>query len=136
MGLRRQARETALQVLYGLEFEHASPGEARERFWESQDTPEDVREFADLLVTGVLGNREDIDQVIESASTNWRISRMAIVDRNILRIATYEICYQEEIPEKVSLNEAIEVGKRYGAEDSGAFINGILDRIRLVVEAG
>ena len=135
MGLRRQARETALQVLYGLEFEHASPGEARERFWESQDTPEDVRAFADDLVTGVLGNRGDIDQVIEGASTNWRVSRMALVDRNVLRIATFELCYRDDIPERVSLNEAIEVGKRYGAEDSGAFINGILDRVRIMLES-
>lgn len=135
MGLRRQARETALQVLYGLEFEHAPPAEARERFWSSQDTPEDVRAFADSLVAGVLGHRDDIDQVIEGASTNWRIARMAIVDRNVLRIATYELCYREDIPERVSLNEAIEVGKRYGAEDSGAFINGILDRIRIMLES-
>jgi len=135
VGLRRQARETALQVLYGLEFEHASPGEARERFWESQDTPEDVRAFADDLVTGVLGNRGDIDQVIEGASTNWRVSRMALVDRNVLRIATFELCYRDDIPERVSLNEAIEVGKRYGAEDSGAFINGILDRVRIMLES-
>lgn len=134
MGFRRQAREIALQILYGLEFEHATPGETRARFWETQEIPEDVREFADSLVTGVLGHRADIDQVIEGASTNWRLGRMAIVDRNVLRIATYELYYRDDIPERVTLNEAIEVGKRFGAEDSGAFINGILDRIRLTLE--
>ena len=96
--------------------EHLSPEEGDE-------------EFADRLVRGVLEHGQEIDQVIEEHSENWRLERMPAVDRNILRIATFEFLHCEEIPPKVTLNEAIELGKRFGSEESGSFINGILDRI-------
>lgn len=90
--------------------------------------------FFEHLVTGVLKNREQIDQVIERYSSNWKIRRMACVDRNILRIAVFELLYCEDIPAKVTINEAIDIGKRFGSPESGSFINGILDSIRLAID--
>lgn len=87
------------------------------------------------LVRGVAGSREQIDQVIEKYSSNWKISRMSCVDRNVMRIAVYELFFRDDIPAKVTINEAIDIGKKYGTEESGAFINGILDSIRKAVEA-
>jgi N utilization substance protein B len=87
-------------------------------------------EFVERLVLGVRDHRQEIDRLIERYSKNWRLNRMTIVDRNILRMASYELLYCEEIPPKVTLNEAIDLGKRFGSEDSGSFINGILDRIQ------
>lgn len=132
MGNRRRAREAALQLLYGLEFEPSPIAGTQEDFWNEFFTPEelpDVRRFALRLVDGVAEKREQIDQRIREASTNWKLERMAIVDRNILRVAIYELLFMDEIPAKVTLNEAIEVAKKFGSEDSGSFINGILDRI-------
>lgn len=137
MGNRRKARECALQLLYDLEFNVVSDGaetaSAIATYWEcfpdkTQLSP-DVRSFAESLVLGVRKHDSEIDGYIQSASTNWKLERMALVDRNILRIATYELRHLPDIPPKVSLNEAIEIAKRYGSEDSGSFINGILDKI-------
>ena len=129
MGVRRKARESALQVLYGVDFDHAPSEAVVERYWLLFETPSDIRSFAEKLVEGVIEHKDDIDETIRHASKNWRLERMAVVDRNVLRIATYELVYMNDIPAKVSLNEAIEVGKRYGAEESASFINGILDHI-------
>jgi N utilization substance protein B len=129
MGVRRKAREIALQVLYGLEYEHASVSSVPEHYWTLSETATEVRVYAQKLVEGVLANGEKIDDTIREASLNWKLERMAVVDRNVLRIAVYELIFLEDVPERVSLNEAIEIVKRYGAEESGAFINGILDRI-------
>jgi N utilization substance protein B len=87
-------------------------------------------EFAEQIVLGVLEHGREIDRLIERYSENWRLHRMNIVDRNILRMATFELLYCNEIPPKVTINEAIDLGKRYGSEDSGSFINGILDRLQ------
>lgn len=137
MGNRRKARECALQLLYDLEFngmlEGADAERAIEDYWgafpDNGKINDDVRGFAEALVQGVRGHDQQIDGYIQKASTNWKIERMALVDRNILRIATYELKHMTDIPPKVSLNEAIEIAKRYGSQDSGSFINGILDRI-------
>ena len=137
MGNRRKARECALQILYDLEFNvvvDGAPTEAAMReYWaafpEETSQNAEVREFAEALVRGVRVHEDAIDALIQSASTNWKLERMALVDRNILRMATYELRHVTEIPRKVSLNEAIEIAKRYGTEDSGSFINGILDKI-------
>ena len=91
---------------------------------------EGTDEFAERIVLGVLEHGREIDQLIERFSENWRLDRMNLVDRNILRMAIFELIYCNEIPPKVTLNEAIDLGKRYGSEDSGSFINGILDRIQ------
>jgi transcription antitermination factor NusB len=96
---------------------------------EEPDEPE-VHAFAGKLVRGTIAHREEIDAIIIAAAQNWHLRRMAIVDRNILRMAVYEMLYADDIPAKVSINEAIEMGKRYSTQQSGSFINGILDRIR------
>jgi len=105
-------------------------------FWENFDTinedparAKEIRDFANILVRGVSEKRDDIDHEIEASSKNWRLSRMATVDRNILRVAVYELMYLSDVPKRVSINEAIELGKKYGSEDSGSFINGVLDKI-------
>ena len=130
MGSRRKAREAALQVLYGLEF--WKPEEADllvDLYWGCFANGDEGRDFTSTLVRGVVDQRARIDAIIQEASTNWKLERMALVDRNILRIATLELQFMTDIPKKVSLNEAIEIAKRYGSEDSSSFINGILDRI-------
>lgn len=93
------------------------------------DIDDGVKAFALQLVTDVAGYQDEIDKAIQSASTNWRLNRMAAVDRNILRLGVYELFYCEDIPKRVTLNEAIELGKTFGTEDSGSFINGVLDNI-------
>ena len=132
MGNRRKARENALQLLYELEFDGERPNGSQR--WDSFAEDDmvasgEIRLFAEELVKGVKANEEAIDECIRGASTNWKLERMALVDRNILRMATYELLYLSEIPRKVSMNEAIEIAKRFGTEDSSAFINGILDKI-------
>lgn len=130
MGSRRKAREAALQVLYGLEFSPLADAEILlELYWSCFATGDEGRDFAAELVRGVVRHKGDIDGIIQEASTNWKLERMALVDRNILRMATLELRFLEDIPKKVSLNEAIEIAKRFGSEDSSSFINGILDRI-------
>ncbi len=137
MGNRRKARECALQLLYDLEFNVVQVGDrstdAIPDYWESFPDGgainDEVKRFAELLVLGVRDHDEQIDEYIQRASTNWKLERMALVDRNILRIATYELKHLPDIPPKVSMNEAIEIAKRYGSQDSGSFINGILDKI-------
>ena len=137
MGNRRRARECALQLLYDLEFNVVQDGpelsETLRDYWasfpEGQQLNDEVREFAEVLVLGVRDHDEEIDAFIQTASTNWKLERMALVDRNILRMATCELRFMPDIPPKVSLNEAIEIAKRYGSTDSSSFINGILDKI-------
>ena len=137
MGNRRKARECALQLLYDLEFGgingDTDTSLAINDYWTAFPdlgaASDDIHEFAEMLVHGVRNQVAEIDQVIQAASTNWKLERMALVDRNILRLATFELKHLDDIPPKVSLNEAIEIAKRYGSEDSGSFINGILDKI-------
>ncbi len=105
-------------------------------FCRNRPIPEKIRPFFLTLVRGVLVNKPVLDMVIERFSSHWRISRMACVDRNVLRIAVYELLYLEDIPDKVAIDEAIEVGKKFGTEESGAFINGILDGILMALKAG
>ncbi|MFN0063342.1 MAG: transcription antitermination factor NusB [Myxococcaceae bacterium] len=131
MGARTLGRERALQALYQLE---VTPGEvpvAVDGAFSSEDerVDPDARRFALDLAEGVRQHLTDIDKLIEAHSTNWRLDRMARVDRSVLRLATYELMFRPDIPRKVTLNEAVELGKRFGAEDSSAFINGLLDKI-------
>jgi N utilization substance protein B len=129
MGTRRQAREHALSILYQVDISRTSPEEALGLFWKLEPADDDVMGFARTLVLGVATHRHRIDGLISDASTNWKLPRMSYVDRNILRLATFEIIGLDEVPPMVSVNEAIELGKRYGTTDSGSFINGILDRV-------
>jgi N utilization substance protein B len=131
MGNRRRARELAMQALFYMDTQHALTAEALDRFCQTFAPSEKALPFLTELVTGVIKERQRIDAVIERFSSNWKMSRMSCVDRNILRIAVFELLFCADIPAKVSINEAIDIGKRYGAEESGAFINGILDTIRL-----
>lgn len=128
MGYRRKAREFALQMLYQYDIRQDSEY-LIEGFWESRDVPDDIKEFANRIVEGVIKNLSLIDGKIDQSAKNWSIDRMAVVDRNILRMAAYELLFITDIPVKVTINEAIEIAKRYGEEDSRSFVNGILDRI-------
>lgn len=133
MGTRRRARECALQLLYMWEFQRTTDHEGVDVFWKDRKEDESTREFATMLVNGVLAHLDEVDELIKKASLNWRIDRMATVDRNILRLATYELMQVPETPLKVILNEAIELSKRYGSEESGAFVNGVLDKVGTLV---
>lgn len=154
---RRKAREIALQVLYKLDMDRTdipdavslfwthftAPEEVFEPFWEYFDDPEEARRqknrnftvsseaksFSIHLIEGAWHNRHEIDRIIGDCSEHWSISRMSKVDRSILRMAVYELLYCDDIPPKVTLNEAIDLGKTYGSENSGSFINGILDAL-------
>jgi N utilization substance protein B len=127
---RTKARERAVQALYQIDVAASDLDEALERFWRSFEPVErEVRELAEAYVRGVAERRRGVDEAIEAVSTHWRLDRMAKVDRNVLRLAVYELLDRPEVPVKVIINEAIELGKKYGSESSGAFINGLLDRI-------
>ena len=130
MGKRRKSRESALQVLYQLDITKENASQTFIQFQDYFSPKEKEDEFAEHLVLGVMEHFREIDRLIEQYSENWRLDRMDIIDRNLLRIAIFELLYCEEIPPKVTLNEAIDLGKRYGSEESGGFINGILDRIQ------
>jgi transcription antitermination factor NusB len=129
MGLRRRARELAIQVLFHMEFTSGDPQGAFELICENFPVREPLKEFALALILGVSEQKGVLDRVIREASKNWRVERMSKLDISILRIAAYEILFREEIPPKVSINEAVELAKRYGSEESGRFINGVLDHI-------
>lgn len=144
MGKRRRARELALQFLYQFDTltesstEDINIEETLRLFWATKETSleGDVREFSDRLITGACDNIEGIDEIIDRYSEHWRLSRMSRIDRNILRMAIYELVYLRDIPPPVTINEAVELAKKYGTEDSGAFVNGILDRIRMSLKKG
>ena len=118
-----------MQILFQLEFSGGKPNDIVEPFWKENGASEEVREFTEELVRGTIRNLVEIDASIESHSTNWKLSRMASVDRNLLRQAVFELSYCEAIPANVTINEAVEIAKKYGTEESSAFINGILDKI-------
>jgi N utilization substance protein B len=127
---RTKARERALQALYQIDVAAEGIDEALSRFWRSFEPVErEVMALAEALVRGVAAHRRAVDEAIEQVSINWRLDRMAKVDRNVLRLAVYELQHAGDVPVKVVINEAIELGKKFGSESSGAFINGLLDRI-------
>jgi N utilization substance protein B len=136
MSIRRRAREIALHVLYQLEMGQEDPREALALTFQHFRPQVKSQEFCARLVGGVWQHREQIDRLIEENSEHWKLARMASVDRNILRIATFELIACPDIPFKATLNEAIELAKKFGSEDSGAFINGILDKIHSLSQAG
>jgi len=128
MTLRRKAREYALQMLFQFDMTRKREG-LTGQFWAQREVISAVRVYADCLVEGVLNHLDEIDRLIQEYTQHWSLQRIAIVDRNVLRFAIYEILYMEEIPAKVTINEAIEITKKYGDQNSSAFVNGILDRI-------
>jgi N utilization substance protein B len=129
MTIRRRAREIALQVLYQLDIVRGDSKEALNLYFDNFRPSEKAREYCQRLVEGVCREQEKIDRLIEEKAENWTLKRMAVVDRNILRMATFELLNCPDIPFKASLNEAIELAKKFGNDDSSAFINGILDQI-------
>jgi N utilization substance protein B len=130
LGRRKKSREFALQVLYQLNITKQDVITALTQFQEHFLSPGEADEFLRRLVLGVLEHCPELDRLIEQYSENWRLDRINLIDRNILRMALFELLYCEDIPPKVTINEAIDLGKRFGSEDSGSFINGILDRIQ------
>jgi len=130
VGHRRRAREYALQVLFQLDLTGGVPAEVLEQFWSRQEVDPQIREFTEHLVTGVMERRAEIDSRIVAVSKNWRIERMGVVDRNVLRIGVFELTAGEGTPPAVIIDESVEIAKRFGSEGSGGFINGILDSIR------
>lgn len=128
---RRLSREYALQVLYMIDVMKFEPDFALEIFWKhfGELKSKSIRKYTEALVYGTIDKQNEIDDMIESHAKNWVIKRMAYVDRNILRFAVFELVYRTDIPRKVSINEAIEVAKKYGNTDSNKFVNGILDKI-------
>ncbi len=131
---RRKARELAIQALFYIDMSQNDSKEAVKLFCENFVTSKRNLSFFFRLVNGVSKAMPEIDSVVERFSSNWKISRMSIVDRNIMRVAVYEMLFCDDIPSKVSINEAIDIGKKFGTEESGAFINGILDSIRIALE--
>ena len=129
MGARSSGRQAALQMLFALEANGAPVERVVHDFWREQPGDAEGRPYADELVQGVMADREAVDTCIGNASQNWRVSRMNRVDRNVLRMGAWELLHQPAIPRAVILDEAVEVAKRFGTADSGAFVNGVLDRI-------
>lgn len=136
MGIRRRSRELAMQALFYMESQNRLSKEMLERFCDNFSPGQKARPFFLTLVNGVLETQPHIDAIIARYAINWKMSRMSGVDRNVMRIAVYEMLNCDDIPIKVSINEAIDVGKKFGTDESGAFINGIMDRIRKALENG
>jgi N utilization substance protein B len=129
MGVRRQAREAALQALFMCDFIADWSSESAEFCLEHFSIPKSVRPYASQLCSGVIQNLAKIDSSLTCASEHWSLNRMGRVDRSILRLATFELIFLDEIPVNVAINEAIEIAKRFGAEESPHFVNGVLDRV-------
>jgi len=133
MRKRSQAREFALQILYQIDITGDPADVCLENFWQrdSGDMPEDeIREFTEILVRGTFDNLKTIDEKISGYAVNWELKRMAVVDRNILRMGSYELIFLKDIPPKVTINEAVELAKKYSGLAAGKFVNGILDKIK------
>jgi transcription antitermination protein NusB len=133
MGTRRESRELALQFLYQHD---ANPKDSSllpqeiTSFWKIQEVPPAAKKFAEQLIRGVIEHRDAVDIKIKAFAQNWDFHRIAVVDRNILRLAIYELLFRDDIPPVVSINEAIELAKKFSTEDSGRFVNGVLDRVK------
>ncbi len=129
MRRRSRAREVALKVLYQIDLTDGDALQVLSDFWRAYPEEKPVRDYATRLVRGVVENRLPLDRLLSTYAENWDIKRMAVIDRNILRIGEFELLYVKNVPPKVAINEAIEIAKRYGNRDSGGFVNGILDRV-------
>ena len=134
MGNRRKSRELAMQALFYMDMSQNDSNKMLESFCDNFSPPKKMLPFFLKLVKGVIQGKGEIDSILERFSDNWKLSRMSCVDRNTMRIAAYELIYCHDIPSKVSINEAIDMGKKFGTKESGAFINGILDSIRIALE--
>ena len=128
MGTRHQARERALQILFQYDI-HGKPGLWLDMFWKENEATDEVKAFAERLVAGVLAQKPELDALITLYATNWKISRMPIVDRNILRAGVYELMWMDDVPAKVTVNEAVELAKSFGDDEASKFVNGVLDQV-------
>lgn len=133
MGKRREGREVALQLLFhwDLNVQQSLGGAELELFWEFRPSIQGVRTFATNLLNGVIARQATIDEKITKYTANYELRRISAVDRNILRMAIYEMLYAEDVPPIVAINEAIDIAKKFGTEESGKFVNGVLDRVKL-----
>ena len=129
MGRRREGREAAVQYLFAHEVQAAADAAGDEAFWSLHMAKKGARAYSECLIKGVLAHLPEIDRCIEAAVENYRMERLAAVERNILRVAVYELNHLSDAPPPVVINEAIEIAKKFGATESGGFVNGILDRI-------
>ena len=134
MGKRRAARENALQVLFELEFNDVGAEEVLIRHWAEKKTEKAVEEYAGRLVRGIMAQRQEIDKIVQNSAKHWRISRMALVDRNILRIAAFELLEEKFLTPGIVINEAIEIAKRYSSDEAAVFVNGVLDAVWKKIE--
>jgi transcription antitermination factor NusB len=132
MRKRTLSRSFALQVLYQMDITGDSYAECLDTFWQDVKNPieDEVKQFTAQLVKGVKDNLQAIDKKIVAHATNWQIQRMAVVDRNVLRLSCYELIFRSDIPPKVSINEAVELAKKFSGLEAGKFVNGILDKIK------
>ncbi|MCP4649813.1 MAG: transcription antitermination factor NusB [PVC group bacterium] len=132
MRKRTKARECALQMLYAVDIRKESPQTVLENYWMEHTEHGEVKEFSGKLLKVTLEHLSVIDELIAKHTDNWRIERMAVIDRNIIRMSTCELLFIEDIPPKVSINEAVELAKKYGDDESGRFVNGVLDKINKI----
>jgi N utilization substance protein B len=130
MGKRHRAREAVVQFHFWRDLQHGETPERIEDFWEFCPATDRVREFAQPLIEGMVNHRHELDERIRKYCENYNLDRISAVDRNVLRLAIYEMLYRDDIPPVVSINEAIELAKTFGGAESGKFVNGILDRVR------
>jgi len=134
MGKRRTSRENALQILFELEFNDAGLEKILAGYWNSKKADGPVQEYADWLVRGIVARKDEVDALIQGNSKHWRMSRMPFVDRNILRIAVFELLEEKLVAPAIVINEAIEIAKRYSSDEAAVFINGVLDAVRKKLE--
>lgn len=130
MGVRRDGRETAVQFLFSKDITKESNLEDLDNFFSLSTARSGAKKFAKELLQGILDQKDNIDQIIAANVDNFEINRLSAVDRNVLRLAIYEMRYRSDVPTAVCINEAIEISKRFGTEDSGRFVNGVLDKIK------
>jgi len=129
-GTRREAREAVLQFLFSHDLNDDTLPDQCADFWKLRTARQKVRDFAEDLIGGIFEHREELDKIIDAASENYSLDRLTIIDKNILRLAAYEIIHRDDIPAPVTINEAIEIAKRFGTAESAGFINGVLDHIQ------
>jgi N utilization substance protein B len=137
VGKRRKSRELSLQLLYELDLRGGAAGATDFReFWERHPVDDEVRAFTEDLVRGTREHQAKIDELIAQYTEHWTLERMAVVDRNLLRLGIFELLWEPDVPPKVAINEALEVAKKFSTQESSRFINGILDRIRKELRPG
>lgn len=129
MGSRRKSRESCLQMLYDWECSKGTADAISMRFWKENEEDADTKDFANFLFFGTLEHQKEVDLLLETYSNNWKLSRMGSIDRNLLRASVFELLYRKDIPVSVTIDEAVEIAKKFGTEESAGFVNGILDRI-------